>query len=481
MGSLLILRNVLGTAALLMVQSAQSSTTVHGQQPAMPLSSIGAYTHGALELPETRAVVRGTVTYAGDPVVIQDQTGAIAVELATPTRVTLGDEVEVNGKLANTGGVGQLQNASLTSLWHSSMPAPLALTPDLAAEGVYDLYLVEIEATVQGMEVAGQSGSELTLQGEHQFFSAHLGNGMSLGRLDTGSRVRVTGVLSVPKTHYALDSGSFTILLRAPTDVVRIEPAPWWTAWHVLLLSLLLIPFGIGIHLLRLSILQRRFDAITAERARIARDIHDTLAQGFAGVALQLEGASQEMARDHGTAQTYLATALDMIRHSRTEAHRAIATLHHVAAGASLDALVREMALQMAHEGRPQLKLEVSGDSPSWTSDVAEPLFRIAQEAVSNALQHAHAAHIWVRVNYSPQEVVLRVEDDGAGFDPGGVAGPDRGHFGLTGMAERAERLRASMEIASSTIGTVITIRARKNIRYRVESPRFFAQKKARL
>lgn len=439
-------------------QASKRSTSDSREQESPQLISIRSLLHGQLGTSSRRVVLRGTITYSGDPTVIQDQTGAISVHLDNADFLTLGDEVEVHGDAIVDNESVRVQHAIIQSLWHSSMPAPLALTPDLAAEGAYDLYLVQVEGTLRSRDAIGDYSSQLSLEGGHQFFTVQFADDIGLPKYQPGSVLRVTGVLFVHKIGYGLQSGSFSIFLRSADDVALAHSAPWWTARHVALLSLLLIPLGLSIHFFRLGTVRRRFAIITKERARIARDIHDTLAQGFAGVAFQLEGAKQEIARDHSTATDHLNTALNMIRHSRAEAHRAISTLHAAANDETLEFMIRNLLRQMSLDSRLRVQMQVIGNYRDLDVSICSSLFRIVQEALSNTLQHAQATQVFIELEYGPANVILRVKDDGIGFDPANVAGPESGHFGLTGMMERAKQLRGEIEVCSGVSGTSLTI-----------------------
>ncbi len=439
-------------------QEAKVSRQTGFGQDAPQLTSIRTLIDSSMPPRDGQVLLRGTITHIGDPVVIQDQTGAIAVYPASPTRLALGDEAEVRGRFSKEGEGYRVQDAAVASLWHSSMPAPLALPQDLAAEGQYDLYLVMVEGTLRGRDTIGEHSSQLTLEGGHQFFSARFTDDCNPGTIALGSRLQVTGVLYVRKIHDALDTGSFTVLLRSVGDVVVVAAPPWWTARHIALLSLLLIPLGMAVHFVRLRTIRRRFDAVTEERARIARDIHDTLAQGFAGVAFQLEGAKEVFARDHSTAQNHLNLALKMIRFSRLEAHRSISALHSSAAGTTVEAMLEGMIGQMSLDPRFRVQLDVVGRRRVLPSEAVECIFRIAQEAVSNALQHAKTGNVSMRLEYTEFTVGLKVIDDGSGFDPSSMPGPDSGHFGVAGMMERAQRLKGTLQIESSNQGTCLAV-----------------------
>ncbi len=104
--------------------------------------------------------------------------------------------------------------------------------------------------------------------------------------------------------------------------------------------------------------------------------------------------------------------------------------------------------------GRPiAVEIEVSGAPQELHEDVEQNVLRIAQEAVTNALKHAHASRIWMHLRMEARKLVLTVKDDGQGFEPSGVFSIVGGHFGLLGMRERAERLGGELELSSEPGG----------------------------
>jgi two-component sensor histidine kinase len=445
-------------------QVTQPNSRRHNGQIEPRLLSIRSALHRAPDERSSPVLLRGTITYIGTNIIIQDQTGAIAVHPLTFFHLTLGDEAEVLGDDKVVDNVHAVEHAKVKRLWRSSSPVSLALSPDLAAEGEYNLYLVEIEGSVVNEESNPDGSIKLSLEGGHQFFSANLqpqpSGTLSRNQLDPGNVVQLTGVLSVHETHYGIQSGSFTLLLRSSEDIRVVKTPPWWTAKHIGWLALTLIPVAALIHFLRLRGVQKHFASIMAERGRIARDIHDTLAQGFAGIAFQLEGAAQEIERDKTLAQEHLNMALSMVRHSRAEAHRSISTLRASTQDLPLEKMIEELVSQMSLGSKVKIHINLVGGTGLLPSTLIDQLFRVTQEAVSNTLQHAKARNIWIALEYRKTEVVLQITDDGCGFNVEQVAGPQSGHFGLVGMRERAERLNGTLSLTSSCAGTKLDIHA---------------------
>ncbi len=197
------------------------------------------------------------------------------------------------------------------------------------------------------------------------------------------------------------------------------------------------------------------------ERARLAREIHDTLAQGFASVVTQLEAAGAVMAGDPARARRHMGEAEEVARASLAEARGLVWALRPDAiTTAGLAGAFKRLAVAPVPSGGPLVEVEISGPVRPLHPDVEVALLRTAQEALANARRHAEATHVTLTLTYFDDAVNLDVVDDGRGFDPEtlGPAGPGGG-FGLRGMRERAVHLGGQFTVESTPgEGTAITI-----------------------
>lgn len=406
-------------------------------------------------------VVRGIVTSSRHDIVIEDRTGAIEVHPLQPEQISLGDEVEVSGMIS-LSPEPQIEKAQLRRLWGGSMPLPLSITPDQAAEGGNELFLVETVAKLVDFAPAGLTGVRLNLIGGHQSFSAVLpsdsGEELSAKSMQSGTTLRLTGILVV--NHGTSGGEPFAIQLRTPEDIELVELPSWWTRAHLLLVGaiaaiLILAAISFVIHFRH-----ARYRAVAEERASIARDLHDTLAQGYAGITLQLEAAQQMIQRDTGRAGALLNEALQLVRHSRDESHLSIDVLRSLSRDSRLEVLVSRCVQQFRAGCEGRIEQHVTGTPRVLSYSMVNNLFRIVQEALANAVSHSGAARIAVRVDYRNRGVLIEVEDDGAGFNPCSVAGPEEGHFGIVGMRERCASINARFELQSASSGTIVRVRA---------------------
>lgn len=192
-------------------------------------------------------------------------------------------------------------------------------------------------------------------------------------------------------------------------------------------------------------LLQARDAGVQEERARLSREIHDTVAQSLVGIITQLEASSDVTALDH---TVRLERAGSTARDALGEARRAVRAL----ASPRLDedelpAALARLSRQIAEVSGIDARFTVDGQ-PTPTPHDAE-LLRVCQEALSNVVKHSAASKVMVTLGYSVDEVRLDVRDDGRGFDPGA----DCSGQGLPGVRQRLANLGGSMELETSTGG----------------------------
>jgi len=199
---------------------------------------------------------------------------------------------------------------------------------------------------------------------------------------------------------------------------------------------------------LRMRGLKARYSAVLAERNRISRDIHDTLAQNLAGIALQLDAVHMQLPEVNTALHERLDEACNLTRYSLAEARRAISDLRSDGLDCpELSAALPEIAQRVA--GGLQTRVVVTGTPRKLNPTMESNLLRIFREALANAVKHAHARTLDVELRYQPGSLALRVRDDGRGFDLQGLPAAGGGHYGLIGMRERAERIGGRLTLNS--------------------------------
>ncbi|PXY25233.1 two-component sensor histidine kinase [Prauserella sp. PE36] len=213
-----------------------------------------------------------------------------------------------------------------------------------------------------------------------------------------------------------------------------------------------------GLHAQLLA--QAREAGMLDERQRMAREIHDTLAQGLAGILAQLQAAEQGL-NEAPTPRRHVTNAMDLARESLTEARR---TVHAVEpamlAEARLPDAIGDVAKRWAEVNHIDAVLTTTGDARPLHADVEVTLLRTAQEALTNVAKHARANRVGLTLSYMADVVTLDVRDDGVGFEPNTkrVNGATNGGFGLAGMRQRVRRLAGRLVIESEPgAGTAIS------------------------
>jgi signal transduction histidine kinase len=190
------------------------------------------------------------------------------------------------------------------------------------------------------------------------------------------------------------------------------------------------------------------------ERNRMARELHDTLAQGFTGVHVQLQAA--EAAIEGGDdASRHLSRAIALAEAGLSEARRSLWMLRpRVLEQKGFAAALRDSAHALVDGSGVTLELDLPDSPPMQLGEHDADWLRIATEAITNALKHARASHLRISCAQHGQGVRLIIEDDGVGFD---TAAPALG-LGLTAMRERAERIGARLTVASTAGGTRVLV-----------------------
>jgi NarL family two-component system sensor histidine kinase YdfH len=195
------------------------------------------------------------------------------------------------------------------------------------------------------------------------------------------------------------------------------------------------------------------------ERERMARELHDTLAQGVAGLVLQLEAVDSHLEQDNPTrAQEVVQQAMQRARTTLDEARRAIQALRPAVLeeGGLVDAVGREVDRFAASSG-VRTTFEVEPQALDLPPDMARDVLRIAQESLTNVARHSQANHVLVQLMERNGFLEMVVEDDGGGFDPGQVGS---GCYGLAGMRERAAQMGGSLLVESEPgRGTRVVLR----------------------
>ena len=218
----------------------------------------------------------------------------------------------------------------------------------------------------------------------------------------------------------------------------------------------------LAIQLTRLAALAGE-TALAAERGRFAREIHDTLAQGFTGILMQLGAASLVPGDRRSDIAPHIHAVTDLARFSLAEARRSVRALRPLAVQElRLEQVVEQLAGGIRLQTNAEVTVRIQGEAGKLAPHVETELCRIVQESLNNVVKHASAKFISVHVEFQhPDSIRISIRDDGVGFDPAVRTHPDR--FGILGMQERAASIGASLTIISEVgRGTQIVVQYTK-------------------
>jgi signal transduction histidine kinase len=254
-----------------------------------------------------------------------------------------------------------------------------------------------------------------------------------------------------------------------------LQPHFYQTVWFYLLLALAAIGLVLLALKLRLLRAEREFGAVLGERNRIAREIHDTLAQGYVGISVQLEVLTELLRQNRvEKAQKHLDTVRGYVREGLADARQSIWALRSQDSDeATLPVRMRRLVETNGGHGF-DAKFGIYGAYRPLAPGTESEILRIAQEALLNVKKHADATSAQVQLEYRRSEIALEVRDDGRGFAAASNSGPlasPPGHYGLTGMRERAAAIGGTLEVTSEP-GTGTTVRMRAPAPGKTQEPK---------
>jgi signal transduction histidine kinase len=425
-------------------------------QRLMRLGSVMQYRSGTDYWHSVR--MAGIVTHyiPGESLYLEDESQALFVKTRQVDQINPGDRVEVVGYPASHDSGPILEDAIFRRIGSGQPPQPTQVSVADLSTGKLNNVLVSVKGTLL-RRVREPSSYVLLLQDKTDILLAELiltGASDPLRDLREGSSVVISGIsiLEVEGTwNYGVDSAHAVrckLLIRSPSDVKAVGPPTWWTIQHMLYVSTFLgiLVIAFLVQVVRGRIEQWRLKAVHKERERLANEIHDTLAQSFAGIGFQLQAIRKVIPNDMSDLRQQVDLARDLVRHSHKEARRSIEQLD---AGlpekedllSSLTAAARALV-----EGGSVNVITASTGSPRPIPvPIANGLMRIGREAIANAVRHADPSNLAILLHYEGANVRLTIQDDGIGF----VKSGDLLGFGLRGMRNRAADISAVLEIDS--------------------------------
>ena len=243
-----------------------------------------------------------------------------------------------------------------------------------------------------------------------------------------------------------------------------IQPAFYQTNWFYTLCAAGIAFVVWGSWRVRLQLVRREFSLVLAERARLSREIHDTLLQSLVGVALQFDGISNSLDQSAEAAKGQLVRIRRQVEAYIREARQSIWDLRSpVLEAHDLATALREFGRAAAAGQSVRFASTVTGAQRQCSAKIENQLLRIGQEAITNAVRHGQAKRIQLELQFDDRSLTLRVSDDGRGFDETLHAPDADNHYGLTTMRERAHELGARFTISTevgrgTTVETVVQL-----------------------
>jgi signal transduction histidine kinase len=395
------------------------------------------------------ATIRGVVILTSPVLIVQDSTGGISIPHAKAPPLKIGDEVEVSGRVRPGDFSSTMEEAVVRVLWERSPMPAVSVTALQAATGAFDANFIELEGSLRGKHYGPDNTLVLDLDAGSEAFRTIVNRGRGdsfFNEVKLNSLLRLRGICVVDAT-YTQNLTPFALLLRSTDDLKVLAGPPWWNAGHMVAVVGGLLILALAINFLYSRVEHWRLRALVEERERLAHEMHDTLAQSFAGIGFQLEAIRNGVPCDLAVIHRQLDLASDLTRHSHEEARSSIAALRpsSLQSGELITAL-EYRARRMVEGGAVRVVTACSGDVRRMPLRITDTLYRIGQEAIANAVRHARPTEITISIDYQKNLVRLLVADDGVGFTQAG----DLLGFGLRGMRKRAATIAASLKVLSS-------------------------------
>ena len=420
-----------------------------------------------------RVHVRGVVIHhrEGQFLWIRESGRGLKIQSLQAGILREGEEVDVLG-FPNRGDYTPiLEDAVFRVNKPGAPPAPAAVTTAATAVD-HDGDLIEFEATLADCKPVAQGSNvvaELNLTWGTDAVKAilQLPHDQEIPKeWRPGSQLHIAGICNVTRDEIGPASGiwtprTFRLLLRSTAEVHIVEPPPRWTleriVWLFVAISVASLLVAAGATMVarqrlreqaaRRALAEAEFAAILKERNRVAREIHDTLAQGLGAISMQLELAKNELKTDTASATQHIETAHRQVRGSLAEARNSIWNMRsQVLENRDVPGALEDILRQLTEGTGIEFKCRVGGQSRRLPPVVENDLLRIGQEAITNAVKHAGAKHLEFTFEIYEKQVALLVKDDGCGYNTSTTTFTKRG-FGLVGMRERAAQLRGELTV----------------------------------
>lgn len=412
-----------------------------------------------------RIRVRGQVVHHRNGFVfLNDGNSGIAVRGIGSDKLETGDEVEAVGFPDLEDFLPVLSDAVFESLPAERpkvQPKPMSIE-ELQSGLQHAAYVTARGRLLDRLQTPSKEGAGvlvLALNTPRGVFTAELeGEGEGIPDLEEGATLDVSGICQVSVDGVG-NPTSFKVLVPGPEQVKVVEKASFFTAKRLLVMLSIVLGVLVAVILfayltsrrnLRLAAEMRERNAVTAERSRLARDLHDTLEQGLTGIHLRLHSIGPE--EDDASMETreHLQAVDSLVRQCHAEMRQSIWNLRSVALEKfDLAEALQRAAKSLTLGSNIRVDAKESCASGRLPALIEDNLLRIGQEAITNAVKHAKPSVITIDLHVSAKRAILSVADDGTGIRQ--AAAP--GRFGLTGMHERARRIGGILRVDTNAQG----------------------------
>jgi len=492
------------------------------QQSVTPLNKIAEYCQNGSSETRLRVKGVVTYQRPGIDIFLRDESGTLQVKCVETNVFAPGEIVEAIGFAGSERFLPYLQDAALVRTTKFENPiVPQKVTVPELLDGFHHASLISLQGKLLDRSLrpiqAARSLSNapgdnvLILQNAAYFFSVRAPATPQFSELTSipiGSTLEVAGICMLqPDEQGKMESAQ--VLLLDPSSIHILQRPNWWTPRRLLTgLGVLMGVFLVGAtwtimilrrnsalnvsiaerikaeqelqqanDLLESRVLERtkelklemtarneaevRIQAVDAERKRIAQELHDTLLQGFTGVGLKLDALNNSLPPSLNGTREQLQRLLELSDQYLIDARRAVWQLRSPSMETRGDfaGALKKVSEQVVQGTGIQLHFRTNGASTEPAQPVEDNLLRICQEAVTNAVKHAHPKEIEVNLQQSPNELCLRIRDDGCGFNASGPDASKDGHFGLVGIRERVKSIGGQLYLNSRLgAGTEIAV-----------------------